>query len=392
MPYTRLSGFYLFYFAVLGAMVPYWPVYLDSLDFSAREIGLFMAIILGTKIIAPNLWGWLSDRSGFRMPWVRAGSLLGVLGFIAVPWVEGFWSLALLMLAFSFFWNAVLSQFEANTFNHLRGAHERYSLIRLWGSVGFIIAAVGLGPLLEGAGIHWLPWLVLGGLAAIWLSAMVTPEGPGQGQEGHEHTPLRSLLSNPAVLAFLAACLLMQASHGPYYTFFSLYMGEIGYSGLTVGILWGLGVGAEVGLFLVMAWLMRRFTLRLLLVASFVLAAARWLLIGLWPEQLGLLLLAQLFHAASFGSFHAAAIALVHRVFNGPNQGIGQALYSSLTFGAGGALGSLSSGLLWESLGPTGTYLLAGAVAATGAALAAWAVPRLQEKGAVPFSSTSRNS
>ena len=380
MPYTRLSSFYLFYFAVLGAMVPYWPVYLDSLDFSSREIGLFMAIILGTKIIAPNLWGWLSDRSGVRMPWVRAGSLLGVAGFALVPWMEGFWSLALLMLAFSFFWNAVLSQFEANTFNHLRGAHERYSLIRLWGSVGFIIAAVGLGPLLEEAGVHWLPWLVLSGLAA-----MVTPEGPGQSLEGHEHTPLRQLLSNPAVLAFLGACLLMQASHGPYYTFFSLYMGDIGYSGLTTGILWGIGVGAEVGLFLIMAWLMRRFTLRVLLVASFVLAAARWVVIGLWPEQLGLLLAAQLLHAASFGSFHAAAIALVHKVFSGPNQGIGQALYSSLTFGAGGALGSLSSGLLWDGFGPTGTYLVAGAVAATGAALAAWAVPRLSKRGQSPF-------
>ncbi|MGM0477331.1 MAG: MFS transporter [Pseudomonadota bacterium] len=378
MPYTRLSSFYLFYFAVLGAMVPYWPVYLDSLDFTSRDIGLFMAVILGTKIIAPNLWGWLSDRSGVRMPWVRGGSLLGVAGFALVPWTDGFWPLLLLMLAYSFFWNAVLSQFEANTFNHLRGEHERYSLIRLWGSVGFIIAAVGLGPLLERAGIHWLPWLVLAGLAAIWLASMVTPEGPGQHLEGHEHTPLRRLLSNPAVLAFLGACLLMQASHGPYYTFFSLYMRDIGYSGLTTGILWGLGVGAEVVLFLIMAWLMRRFTLRVLLVASFVLAALRWIVIGLWPEQLGLLLFAQLLHAASFGSFHAAAIALVHRVFSGPNQGIGQALYSSLTFGAGGALGSLSSGLLWDGFGPTGTYLVAGGVAATGAALAAWAVVRLR--------------
>ncbi|MFW6350110.1 MAG: MFS transporter, partial [Thiohalospira sp.] len=167
IPYGRLSAFYLFYFAVLGTLVPYWPVYLDHLAFSSAEIGGLMALVMATKIVAPNFWGWLADRSGRRMPWVRGGSLLGLLAFAFVALAGGFWSLAAVMLAFSFFWNAVLAQFEANTFNHLQGNEARYSHIRLWGSVGFILTAVGLGPLLDLHGAALVPWAVGAGLAVV---------------------------------------------------------------------------------------------------------------------------------------------------------------------------------------------------------------------------------
>ena len=73
MPYWRLSGFYLFYFASLGALVPYWGLYLKSTGFSAHDIGVFMAIIMGTKIVSPNIWGWIADHLGHRMLIVRVG-------------------------------------------------------------------------------------------------------------------------------------------------------------------------------------------------------------------------------------------------------------------------------------------------------------------------------
>jgi PPP family 3-phenylpropionic acid transporter len=89
------------------------------------------------------------------------------------------------------------------------------------------------------------------------------------------------------------------------------------------------------------------------------LAALRWLLIGWLVEQRTAVLSAQILHAASFGTYHAAAMYLVHQFFVGRHQGRGQALYSSLSFGAGGAVGGLYSGYLWESAGPALTYSLA---------------------------------
>ena len=111
-----------------------------------------------------------------------------------------------------------------------------------------------------------------------------------------------------------------------------------------------------------------RYGIRIVLIISLLLSTLRWLLIGFFPDSLSLLLFAQLLHAASFGSFHAAAITWVHHYFTGKNQARGQALYSSIGFGAGGVLGSLLSGYFWVSPGPTMTFLLA----ATATSLAAF--------------------
>ena len=95
MPYYwRLSGFYFFYFGLLGTLVPYWSLYLKDLGFSAVAIGGLMAIPQLTKIGAPNLWGWLADRSGQRLRIIRAGNLLAAIVFLPVFWVDTFWGMA----------------------------------------------------------------------------------------------------------------------------------------------------------------------------------------------------------------------------------------------------------------------------------------------------------
>jgi PPP family 3-phenylpropionic acid transporter len=140
-------------------------------------------------------------------------------------------------------------------------------------------------------------------------------------------------------------------------------MEGFGYSRSIIGQFWALGVIAEVVIFLIMSQLVTRFGLRSLMLWTAVLTALRWLLIGAMPESLGVMLFAQLLHAASFGVFHASAIALFHKFFIGRHQGRGQALYSSLSFGAGGAFGALYSGMAWDSLGAAPTYGLAALLA-----------------------------
>ncbi len=374
-PYWRLSGFYLFYFASLGALLPYWGLYLKAQGYSALQIGQMMSVIMATKVVSPNLWGWIADHTGRRMAIVRIGTLLAMAAFCGVFVAQHYWPLVGVMLVYSFFWNAALPQFEANTFNHLGDQAHRYSRIRLWGSVGFILSVAGLGALFDRTGPGLLPWVLITLVAGIWLASLLVPERAA-GFLPLEHRPLRRVLSRPAVIALLLVCFLMQASHGPYYTFFTIYLQDHGYSGSAIGQLWALGVVAEVGVFTLMHRLVPRYGLRRLMIASLLLAAVRWVLIALLPEQLLPLLFAQTLHAATFGVYHAAAIQLIHHYFTGPHQGRGQALYSSLSFGAGGALGSLYSGLAWETLGSTLTYMTAGGLAALGAALAWRYLPR----------------
>ena len=137
VPYWRLSSFYFAYFAALGAFIPYWSLYLQSINFDAEAIGLLSAILVGSKIVAPNVWGWIADRTGERMHIIRIGSVISVIAFVGAFYTTSFWGLAFVMLSFGFFWNATLAQFEVTTLNYLNGSRFQYSHIRLWGSIGF---------------------------------------------------------------------------------------------------------------------------------------------------------------------------------------------------------------------------------------------------------------
>lgn len=361
-PYWRLSNFYLFYFGTLGALLPYWAVLLKDRGFTAGEIGELMALLVGTKIIAPNIWGWVADHTGWHMRLVRHGSLLAMLSFIAVFFVDDYWSMAGVMVVFSFFWNAVLPQFEAVTLNHLGDETHGYARIRLWGSVGFIVTVVVVGALLDIWGSRTLPWVLLALFAGIWLTSLPVKEVVG-GEGIPASGSILGVLRRPEVIALLVVVFLLQASHSPYYIFYTLYLEAHGYSHSVIGPLWALGVVAEIGLFLLMGPLMARLGPRRLMLIALALTALRWVMIGAWPGSLVNLVLAQLLHAASFGVVHAVAIHLTHRFFRGRHQSRGQALYSSVSFGAGGAVGNLASGYLWDSAGPLTVYVVAAGMA-----------------------------
>ncbi|MCP1727107.1 PPP family 3-phenylpropionic acid transporter [Natronospira proteinivora] len=372
---ARLASFYLFYFAVLGAMVPYWGPYLRSIGFSAAQIGELMAILLGTKLVAPYLWGWIADRSGRRMRIIRLAGFLAAALFAGFLLGDSYLWMAAVMMSFSFFWNAALPQFEAVTLNHLGKRVDRYGRIRLWGSVGFIASVVTIGPVLDARGEAILPWIVWGLLLLLWFSTLTVPDR-GDRRQVSARGSITGILRRPEVVSLFIACFLAKASHGPYYGFFTIHLQDVGYSGGVIGALWALGVVAEIGVFLLMPRLLPWAGPRLLMLIALGLTAIRWLLIAGFVDKIGVLVGAQLLHMASFGLYHAVAVHFIHRFFAGPYQGRGQALYSSLSFGAGGALGSLAGGYLWDGLGAAQVFALAGAAAAVAFVVAWFGLPR----------------
>ncbi|QEI12436.1 MFS transporter [Cellvibrio japonicus] len=358
LPYWRLSGFYFFYFAVVGALVPYWGIYLKSLDYSSRDVGVITAIILATRIIAPNFWGWLADKTQRRLQIIRLGSFLAALVFAGVLVDQRYAWLVLVVSGYTFFWHAILPQFEVITLGYLGNNYHRYGRIRLWGSLGFVAAVVGLGWIFDYLPVGYLPVFILSFLILIWLSSLSFHEQPTSGTAVPGKGFMARLLQ-PSVICFLVASFLLQFSHGPYYTFYSLYLVEnYGYSPMATGLLWALGVMAEVLMFVYIARLFHRYSLRQLMLWTLLLSGVRWLVIGYGAWSLSLLLVAQLLHACSFAVAHAVAIEIVRRQFGGGHQGQGQAMYSSMSYGAGGAIGALISGLLWD-FNPAHTFLLA---------------------------------
>ena len=369
VPYWRLSGFYFFYFAAVGAWLPYWGLFLQDEGFDPVAIGYLSAILMVTKVVAPNVWGWLGDRYGHRLGIIRWGSLLALLAFLGI-WVRrDFVFLATVIAIYSFFWNAVLPQFEVVTLSWLRQHYQYYSLVRVWGSIGFIIAVSLLGLWFDSYSVQSLPWIVSVLLAGIWLSSLSVPP-VSIAQRRSQSGSLWQVLRRPGVMAFFLVSLLLQFSHGPYYTFYSIYLEAQGFSRGAIGLLWSLGVVAEVLLFTRMHDVLYRFSLRSILLASLLLSALRWWLIAQFASSFAVLVVAQLLHAASFGASHAVAIEFVRRYFGNGHQGQGQALYSGFSFGAGGALGALVSGLIWVH-NPSASFALA-ALSCLLATLLAW--------------------
>jgi MFS transporter, PPP family, 3-phenylpropionic acid transporter len=378
VPYWKLSRFYLFYFATLGALVPYWSLYLQDRGFSVIEIAELMALLMVTKIISPPIWGWLADRSGQRMRVVRLGALLTLVTFALVLFSHGYWQMAAVMFLFSFFWNAILPQFESTTLGYLGSELRRYSSIRLWGSIGFIVTVASIGPLLAAWGADLLPWLLIGLFIAIGLATFGVEDCHHPHHDSHSGRLWQILLA-PGVPALLLIVFLMQVSHGAYYSFYSIYLEEHGFGREVIGLLWALAVAAEVVLFLLMPRLSHRFSLRSLYLTAMVLTAVRWLVIAWLPEYPVILTLAQLLHAASFGIMHAVSIMLFHAVFRGRHHGQGQALYSGLSFGGGGAVGILIAGNVWDVWGGSAAYSVAAAVAIVAAVIALrWLQPVLR--------------
>ena len=355
VPYWRLSSFYFFYFATLGGFLPYWSLYLEHIKFSALEIGELSALMVATKIIAPNLWGWIADHTGKSLRIIRIASFFAAIIFAGFFFKDSYLWVAMITVGFSFFWNAALPQFEAATLFHLKKEPHRYSQIRLWGSIGFIVTVLIIGRAIDLLSIDYLPEFIICLLGMIWLVSLVTPEAKASVHDS-DAVKIFQIIRQPEIIAFFVVYMLLQAAHGPYYVFYSIYLNQFHYTPTIIGFLWALGVCAEVILFVFMKRILKKVSLRSILLTSVFLSVCRWLIIAFFVESLPLMIFAQILHAATFGSSHVVAIHLVHKYFGDQHQGKGQALYSSLSFGLGGMVGSLYSGYFWDSFGALFVY------------------------------------
>ncbi len=355
----------------MGGLLPYWSLYLEGQGYTYLQIATLMATIQLTKIVAPSVWGWLGDRSGQRVRLVRFGAITGSLFFAGVFLEPGFFGLLLVMLAFTFFWNAILPLYEVITLRTLGKQKEKYGRVRLWGSVGFIAAVAGVGGILEIVPVGYLPWLLLPVFAGIAVSAFLVPSEKGEVKPQAPKGSLKKIVTHPAVVTFFLMNFLLQVSHGPYYTFFSIHLEQHGYGKLPIGLLWSLGVVAEIGLFLIMHRFTRRFSVRQIAIGALVLTMIRWALIAELTGVVAVLIFAQLLHAASYGALHAISVQYIQGFFGKHHHGQGQALYSGLTFGAGGATGAWMSGFLVDGVSTSAAFW-GGAVAMALAVVITW--------------------
>ncbi|MCD6043879.1 MAG: major facilitator superfamily symporter [Burkholderiales bacterium] len=358
----RLSAFYFAYFLYVGGYVAYFPLYLAGRGLSAVDIAWVLSLPPLARMFAPTFWGWLADRTGAHRAIVAFSCAVTAAAFAALPFVD---AIATVIGVMSVLAASAVPLVEAITLGSLGGQHGRYGPIRLWGSVGFILAVLGGGLWLDFGPVGLLPAAIAIVMAGTFGCAVALPRSAP-----HASSPARLQVTSD-LAALLAAGFFMAVAHGALYAFLSVHLEREGYSGTTIGMLWTLGVLAEIGVFVYLPHLFRRYALSTILVASLLCGVARFFALGWAAGTLGIVLLAQVLHAATFGAFHAAGVAAVHRIVPAAAHGRGQTLYSSLTYGAGGAAGTLLAGWAWQAGAAPFAFSLSALAALAGAFFAA---------------------
>lgn len=370
---ARLSGFYFFYYSIVGTFMPYWNLYLQDQGFNYQEIGVLSSIAIVTRFFAPLVWGWVADKSGKRMLLVRLATWMESCVWLAIFIVPNtFQSIALLMLIFSFFQNAILAQFEGVTLFWLGDQKAKlYGKIRKWGSVGFIVGVFVIGALLEIVPISMLPilLLIIASLAFIWSFTIREPDGAPTSQKKLE--PLLPVLKRPTVAAFFTIEFILLFSHAPFYSFYSNFLKSLNFSTTEIGFLWAMGVFAEIFMFSIASKIFQRFSWRSLVVVCLLVTSIRWMLVALFSHYFVGQLFAQCLHAFSFGLFHLIAMRVIFQNFSAGQQGRGQALYSTM-WGLGVAFGSVLAGHFWKILSGELIFMCASVVVLLGLCFVMW--------------------
>lgn len=360
--FSRLSAFYFFYFAALGAFIPYRGRYFDGQGFDSLTIGLSSAAISLVTIVAPFAWAVLADRFSVGQRILRAGVLLATLLLTAGLAQTQALPLILTLAGYSLFWSALLPQAETVTLTRTAHAGSDYNRIRLWGSVGYLLAVLAVGYAVDFAGARLMQPILLGVMALLCVSIWRMPRLQTPEHNAPRDVPLRKRLRQPLILCFLLATLLVTISHAPYYTFFDLYLRGLGYAASQSGWLITLGVLAEILMFWFARRVLARYATNMLWGSALLLSAARWLLLALWPHLLPVLLVVQLLHAISFAVIHTLAMQFLHAQFPGAQRNRAQAIYSALVYGAGGVIGNVVAGALWrDGAGGSATFLMSAA-------------------------------
>jgi PPP family 3-phenylpropionic acid transporter len=367
----KLGLFYAAYFLFGGIQLPFFPLWLEAKGFDASTIGLVIAIATMVRIVATPVAAHQADRRQALKSTLLIGTLGGTLMMTAVGLLDGTLAIFITFALAAAFFSPLLAIADAYALSGLRSRGRAYGPVRLWGSVAFIVANVGAGFLLDVIAPDRLIWLIVAGLfASVLAAAALVPLEPLPAVAGAPAAPKRRLWHDPAFVAIAAAASLAQGSHALYYGFSTLEWRAAGFDGATIGLLWGLGVAAEIVLFAFSARLPPAFSPTVLLMIGAGGGVLRWAAMAFAPP-VALLPVLQCLHALSFGAAHLGAMAFLARTVPRELAATAQGVVAT---GAGVvmALASGTSGWLYAVSGSQ-AYLAMAAMALAACGCALWA-------------------
>lgn len=361
----RVSVLFAAIFVVAGTNLPFLPIWLDWRGLGPSEIAVITATPLFIRVLVTPVIAFAADRAGDHRRFLIALSWCGLGALLALSQSSGFWPILLCTVAFACAWTTIMPLTETVALSGVKVAGLDYGRMRLWGSLSFIAASLGGGWVIAQHGASSAIWLVVGGGVVTMLAAhaLAPPIGLGRLKAATSPPRLRfvdalGLLRSWQFLTFLLAAGAIQAAHAMFYTFGTLHWAGQGFSADWSGILWSIGVIAEIGVFLFSGALLRRLGPPELLAIAGLAAVVRWLAMGFDPPLVGLVAL-QALHGLTFGAAHVGAIHFMAQAVPESRTGTSQALYASVTSGIAMGAAMLASGPVYATYAGRGYWLMA---------------------------------
>jgi PPP family 3-phenylpropionic acid transporter len=343
---------YFLYFGVLGIFLPFFNLYCYHLGFSGFRIGILSAVRSVVMVLFPIIWGALADRLNARRPIYILCNFISTLIWALYLLTVDFWLMLFITVFYAIFYAPIISFLEAFTMDLLGREKKSYGRIRAWGSISFIITVLVLGKIIDFYSVEIIVVLVLAG--SLMLSTISTRIPDMQIATEKRLTPEAGRLIDIRVIVFLFCAFLMLVSHGAYYGFFSIHLENLGYGTPFIGLAWALASAAEILVMIRSDRIFKRFSLEAVLIFSFLVAALRWFIL-FFAQSATVILLSQVLHAVTYGTFHMASILYIDRLAPDKAKTLGQAVNNAISYGLGLMVGFFMNGYFFEI---TGSFVL----------------------------------
>ncbi|NQV98809.1 MAG: MFS transporter [Rhodospirillales bacterium] len=345
-------------FLVIGAYVPFLPVWLEGRGISKEEIGLIFAIALWAKIPVGLLVASIADQTGDRKITLIVISLVTLLGFCTFSLLQGFWQLLIAWAIVGTLLTTLIPLADSLAVIAIKRIQMDYGRVRLWGSVAFILVSIGGGFYLEGKPDDAVLHIILLGSALMVISACWVPnlrEAPRKKQR----LALFELLATPSFVVFVLTAAVLQASHAALYGFATLSWIEAGIHKTIIGLLWAEGVVAEIALLACSGYLLRRLGSTGLFLLAGVAGILRWTVLGT-TSSLPALFAVQALHALTFAGTLIASISYISQHVARDQAATAQGLYDGLAMGLLFGVAMAVAGWAYADIGPGVFYVMVG--------------------------------
>ncbi|MDQ0740777.1 PPP family 3-phenylpropionic acid transporter [Pseudomonas sp. W4I3] len=370
------------FFAAEGIIYPFWPTWLDTLGFSASQIGLLIAAAYWPQIVTGVLITYAAD---WRIDQIYLAALLSfsaavsTLLFYFLP--ASLFTFIALSISFGGLWMVVLPLSESYLLKRDKQSIQNYGWVRAVGSSAFILTSTLGGVFFTVYGLSWVPVsvaasMIFTALSCLWLRHQVPNVSASDNTQRAKKPDWRRLFENKTLLLAIASASIIQLSHTLYFATASINWGLKGHSSTTIGLFWSIAVIAEITYFAFSNKILKFFSPLSIVVLSSLCASLRWAFFSN-SDALSLIIIGQCMHALSFAAYHTAIMRFIRDHAPQDIQTLTQGFYYSFAVAVPMGIATPFSGYLYQKI-PNGSFYVMATIALLGALLALIAYQKMR--------------